>query len=679
MVPSCNDYESSVDHTSIPYTPRSSTSTATTSSLSPPQPMMRPTSHSFSLQRPLLAQDAKKSRNAKRLSLLVPPSPGKLETIAAMASASSPSFPPPTSSFSNRRHFTSAPLSALLPPSQIQSTPNTQDTTAKRQSQLMLDQALPTPRLPMSTQSTSHRSISAYFSDFSVECGVASPYTSEPVCILPHLFLGAEHNAMDVNMLSRLGISAVLNVAVEIATASQQQQQGQKQDVAFGRMSSVTGDRIVETLNGHLIRYKNLSWTHYQKNLQSEFPEAFEFIEEAKNLGGKVLVHCQLGVSRSASLVIAYVMKTQQMKLTDAYDFVKARSGVISPNMSLMYQLSEFEKSLRKSGSNRQDFMSFGSGEDEEDGYPYPTEKMEIDNDKLSSSVSSSNTVKPVASSSKRSNLVLASTSNSTTSRSPLATRPRSTRVRSSFSPMAMPPQTPMTDRFSFDSPVTSAKPSTSRSQEGRFPESEMGYPSLSVIPSTPLMDVDMSMNLPATPTKLSPPIPAFAAASRHHDNASMTSSSYASSFADSIHSRPSSTSSASSASLSHSALEEKEEDEEETTVMASSKDEIESGSQQPTNKKAMIHTLATALTRKFSGRFQHRTHSRPQQQSRQSSVETTSRSDSSSVEGAKKKVATGKKDSEFIFSPRPCSPPLHDPHNRTFEEFYQALRPVEG
>ncbi|KAI8349522.1 dual specificity phosphatase, partial [Mortierella sp. GBAus27b] len=141
-------------------------------------------------------------------------------------------------------------------------------------------------------------------------------YTKEPVCVLPHLYLGAEHNATDVNCLARLGITAVLNVAIEISNASQQQQ------------------------------YQNLSWTHHQRNLLSEFPKAFAFIEDIKNMDGKVLVHCQLGVSRSASLVIAYVMKTMQYKLTEAYEFVKARSSVISPNMSLMYQLAEFGKTL---------------------------------------------------------------------------------------------------------------------------------------------------------------------------------------------------------------------------------------------------------------------------------------------------------------------------------------------
>ncbi|KAI8604484.1 dual specificity phosphatase, partial [Dissophora ornata] len=168
-------------------------------------------------------------------------------------------------------------------------------------------------------------------------------YTKEPVCVLPHLYLGAEHNATDVRTLARLGVTAVLNVAVEITASSQQQPSSPS------RVTAINGDRIVKTMQGHSIHFKNLSWTHHQRNLQSEFPMAFAFIEETKNIGGKVLVHCQLGVSRSASLVIAYVMKTLQMNLTDAYEFVKTRSGVISPNMSLMYQLAEFGKSLDRS------------------------------------------------------------------------------------------------------------------------------------------------------------------------------------------------------------------------------------------------------------------------------------------------------------------------------------------
>ncbi|KAH7046958.1 Mkp-4, partial [Linnemannia elongata] len=145
-------------------------------------------------------------------------------------------------------------------------------------------------------------------------------YISEPVCVLPNLYLGAEHNATNVRVLKRLGITFVLNVAIEIA-----QQEG--------------------------IEFKSLAWTHHQKDLLRDFPTAFAMIDEAlaaSNGQGKALVHCQLGVSRSASLVIAYVMRARGMGLTEAYDFVKQRSGVISPNMSLMYQLAEFEKGLKK-------------------------------------------------------------------------------------------------------------------------------------------------------------------------------------------------------------------------------------------------------------------------------------------------------------------------------------------
>ncbi|KAF9931034.1 Dual specificity protein phosphatase 9 [Linnemannia zychae] len=215
---------------------------------------------------------------------------------------------------------------------------------SKRHSQVLLEDALPTQRLPIVT-TPQHRSISAYFSDYSLECGAASPYISEPVCVLPNLYLGAEHNATNVRVLKRLGITFVLNVAIEIA------QQGEASGTTM--ITTQLNTSAVEEASRGGIEFKSLSWTHHQKDLLRDFPRAFAMIDEAlaANGGqGKALVHCQLGVSRSASLVIAYVMRARGMGLTEAYDFVKQRSGVISPNMSLMYQLAEFEKNLKKQG-----------------------------------------------------------------------------------------------------------------------------------------------------------------------------------------------------------------------------------------------------------------------------------------------------------------------------------------
>ena len=106
--------------------------------------------------------------------------------------------------------------------------------------------------------------------------------------------------------------------------------------------------------------YRKFSWGHNQDNLIEYFPKAFEFIDRARqSRRGGVLVHCQMGVSRSASLVLAYVMREKGWRLNQAYDYVKERSWVISPNMSLVYQLAEYEKvlGLRKDEDEDDDLM----------------------------------------------------------------------------------------------------------------------------------------------------------------------------------------------------------------------------------------------------------------------------------------------------------------------------------
>ena len=62
--------------------------------------------------------------------------------------------------------------------------------------------------------------------------------------------------------------------------------------------------------------------------------------------GGRVLVHCHAGVSRSATVCMAYIMKTLNQDLRSAYDFVKSKRSCVSPNLHFMGQLLEFEKRL---------------------------------------------------------------------------------------------------------------------------------------------------------------------------------------------------------------------------------------------------------------------------------------------------------------------------------------------
>ncbi|KAL4980348.1 hypothetical protein BDW66DRAFT_156565 [Aspergillus desertorum] len=92
--------------------------------------------------------------------------------------------------------------------------------------------------------------------------------------------------------------------------------------------------------------YVHVGWDHNSEILQDLYPLC-ELIESRISQGKKVLVHCQLGASRSASLVIAYgLYKNPQLDFNSMYETVKERSRWVSPNMSLIYQLTDFRSRL---------------------------------------------------------------------------------------------------------------------------------------------------------------------------------------------------------------------------------------------------------------------------------------------------------------------------------------------
>lgn len=88
--------------------------------------------------------------------------------------------------------------------------------------------------------------------------------------------------------------------------------------------------------NYHLISLDDLP----SSDLYSHFEKAHEIIEKAK---GGTLVHCQMGVSRSATIVISYVMKKKKMCLWEAFGYVENIRSVIHPNAGFIKQLKNYE------------------------------------------------------------------------------------------------------------------------------------------------------------------------------------------------------------------------------------------------------------------------------------------------------------------------------------------------
>ncbi|KAK2838948.1 hypothetical protein Q7C36_013762 [Tachysurus vachellii] len=139
-----------------------------------------------------------------------------------------------------------------------------------------------------------------------------------PVEILPFLYLGSAYHASRKDMLDMLGITALINVSANCPNHFEDHYQ-----------------------------YKSIPVEdNHKADISSWFNEAIDFIDSVRNKGGRVFVHCQAGISRSATICLAYLMRTNRVKLDEAFEFVKQRRSIISPNFSFMGQLLQFESQV---------------------------------------------------------------------------------------------------------------------------------------------------------------------------------------------------------------------------------------------------------------------------------------------------------------------------------------------
>ncbi|KAK3379553.1 hypothetical protein B0T24DRAFT_522919 [Lasiosphaeria ovina] len=94
--------------------------------------------------------------------------------------------------------------------------------------------------------------------------------------------------------------------------------------------------------------YIHMPWDH-NTDIGQDLYGLCETIDKRTKEGKKVLIHCQQGASRSASLIIAYgIYQNPELSVNDAYYSAQAKSRWISPNMRLMYCLQDFQKEISK-------------------------------------------------------------------------------------------------------------------------------------------------------------------------------------------------------------------------------------------------------------------------------------------------------------------------------------------
>ncbi|PWN22362.1 hypothetical protein BCV69DRAFT_246772 [Microstroma glucosiphilum] len=157
-----------------------------------------------------------------------------------------------------------------------------------------------------------------------------------PSRILPFLYLGNLNHALNPAMLHALGITHVVSVgesALHPPAASAAAQAGR---ISVLDLKNVSDDGI--------------------DPLRSTMRVAVEYIESARRSGGKVLVHCRVGVSRSTTIVLAYVMAHLDMTLVESYLLVRSRrlSILIQPHLLFFWELRGWETFVASQKAKRQ-------------------------------------------------------------------------------------------------------------------------------------------------------------------------------------------------------------------------------------------------------------------------------------------------------------------------------------
>lgn len=135
--------------------------------------------------------------------------------------------------------------------------------------------------------------------------------------IIDHVFLGSDAVAKNRDVLRQNGITHVLNCV---------------------------GFVCPEYFKNELV-YKTL-WLQDSpsEDITSILYDVFDYFEDVRERNGRVFVHCCQGVSRSTSLVIAYLMWREGHSFEDAFQQVKAARGVTNPNMGFASQLLQCQK-----------------------------------------------------------------------------------------------------------------------------------------------------------------------------------------------------------------------------------------------------------------------------------------------------------------------------------------------
>jgi len=154
---------------------------------------------------------------------------------------------------------------------------------------------------------------------------------------MSHVFLGNICDAQNLDRLTQNGITHILNCTPDLPCFWENKHEYMRIDVLDLPSQNIRKhfDQAIDFIGEFLL--PNVSFCFYLNvNLDNAI----------RSKDNNVLVHCSAGISRSPTLVLAYMMKKNHWTLDEAFDKMRKLRQIVDPNVSFIIQLREWEKSI---------------------------------------------------------------------------------------------------------------------------------------------------------------------------------------------------------------------------------------------------------------------------------------------------------------------------------------------
>ncbi|KAK6354839.1 tyrosine protein phosphatase yvh1 [Orbilia brochopaga] len=192
---------------------------------------------------------------------------------------------------------------------------------------------------------------------------ISRPAAANLTIDLPELKTGASAKKVLENLLKRresnMSIDKIGDTNVYISGMYAMRRQQQLEEANITHVVSILRGKMDEQL---FAPYKHL---HIEvddeddENLLEHFATTNEFIDNAVSSGGSVLVHCAMGISRSATISAAYLIFKKQIPSEAALDIIRETRPVICPNIGFREQLELYYANLDQAIKNLGDVPAY--------------------------------------------------------------------------------------------------------------------------------------------------------------------------------------------------------------------------------------------------------------------------------------------------------------------------------